>query len=145
MPIKAVLRWLCAVLLTGLVSACASSSLPGDAPVPDGAKVTHRAVFIGENYHDTVGTISLYMSDEAPVIVFEPNFRIDGVSEAEVQLGFNGYRARTTLGALARMNGRQSYAFPEGLRGKKYNEVWLWSRTKNVALGLARLVPILDT
>ena len=62
------------VLALVVVAACSKPLKPGEALVPDGATVTHRAVFIGESNHSTVGTISLYQSDEDPVIVFEPNF-----------------------------------------------------------------------
>ena len=46
-----------AVLALAVVAACAPALKPGEALVPDGAKVTHRAVFIGESNHSTVGTI----------------------------------------------------------------------------------------
>lgn len=140
---KALLRCLIAGLLAVMVSACASNApRPGEAKIPDGATVTHRAVFIGGSYHDTVGTISLYQSDEQPVIVFEPNFSVSGEKDAIVALGRDGYRADTALGALLRRAGRQAYSVPGHLSIERYNEVWLWSRSENIPLGLARLTPL---
>ena len=138
---KAIVRTISTLVLALMLSACAAPR-PGEAEIPDGAKVTHRAVFIGESYHDTVGTISLYQSDEPAVIVFEPNFKLPGVDDAVVALGRDGYRPDTGLGPLLRNNGRQAYAVPEHLRIERFNEVWLWSRDRNIPVGLARLVPI---
>lgn len=138
---RGVWRLLMAGLLAALVSAC-SDYRPGEAKIPDGATVTHRAVWIGESYHDTVGTISLYQSKDHPVIVFEPNFSLSGEKDAVVALGRNGYQADTSLGTLLRRNGRQAYAVPEHLQIERFNEVWLWSSRENIPLGLARLVPL---
>ena len=135
--------WLIGLLAATLVSGCASSPRPGEAIVPDGARVTHRAVWIGESNHSTIGTISLYQSEEAPVIVFEPNFKLPDppYSVTVVALGRNGYRSDTILGALLRNTGRQAYSVPERLAIDGYNEVWLWSITGNRPVGLARLTP----
>lgn len=129
------------VVLACLVTACASP-IPGEAELPSDAKVTHRAVFIGKKLHDTQGTISLYQSRDYPVIVFEPNFRFQGSSDAVVALGRNGYEADTALGALLRNSGRQAYAVPDHLATRRFNEVWLWNRREGIPLGIARLVPI---
>lgn len=142
MPDRTWSRILLVGLLSILVSACASGPRPGEAPIPDGARVTHRAVFIGESYHDTVGTVSVYESDEPAVIVFEPNFSVSGDTEAVVALGRDGYESGTALGQLFRRSGRQAYALPEELPVRRFNEVWLWSVTKDKPIGLARLVPI---
>ena len=135
------LRGLACALLVAIVSACASPR-PGEAEIPDGAKVTHRAVFIGKSLHDTVGTISIYQSDQPAVVVLEPNFSLSGPNDAVIALGRNGYRPDTGLGPLLRTAGRQAYAVPEHLPIEGYNEVWLWSRGRDIPLGLARLVPI---
>lgn len=135
-------RWLAPLLLV-LLSACASDpGLPGEARIPDGARVTHRAVFIGTNEHDTMGTISLYQSGDYPVIVFEPNFRVSDPAGAVIALGSDGYRADTVLGTLVRASGRQAYALPRGLDLGRFNEVWLWSPAADHSVGLARLTPI---
>lgn len=135
-------RLILPILVAALLSACASGPPNGEAPIPGDAKVTHRAVFIGKTYHDTVGTISLYQSAEYPVIVFEPNFKLPNGKAAIIALGQNGYRKETSLGVLARAAGRQSYAVPKHLEINRFNEVWLWHNEKNIALGLARLTPI---
>ena len=141
MPQKWWVRGMIAGLMALLVSAC-SSPRPGEAEIPYGAKVTHRAVFIGKNYHDAVGTISLYQSDEPAVIVLEPNFSLSGPKDAVVAIGRNGGQSRTGLGPLLRNSGRQAYAVPDGVRIDRYNEVWLWSDNRGIPLGLARFVPI---
>ena len=141
MPQKWLIRGVIAGLVALLVSAC-SMPRPGEAKIPDGAKVTHRAVFIGKNYHDAVGTISLYQSDEPAVIVLEPNFSLSGPKDAVVTLGRDGAPSKAGLGPLLRNSGRQAYAVPEGVRVELYNEVWLWSDTRGIPLGLARFVPI---
>lgn len=136
------LRWLLPLLLV-VLGACASSpQRPGEARIPEGAWVTHRAVWIGESDHDTVGTISLYQSRDYPVIVFEPNFRVSAAPDAVVALGTDGYRADTVLGALLRPAGQQAYALPPGIDIRLFNEVWLWSPTADEPVGLARLTPI---
>ena len=142
MRLRRITRGLLGILLAGLISACAQSRIPGEAELPSDAKVTHRAVFIGKKLHDTQGTISLYQSREYPVIVFEPNFRFQGSSDAVVALGRDGYEADTSLGALLRNTGRQAYAVPDHLPIRRFNEVWLWNRREGIPLGIARLVPI---
>ena len=129
------------VLALAIMAGCSPGIKPGEAVVPDGAKVTHRAVFIGESNHSTVGTLSLYQSDEDPVIVFEPNFDLPDPPEnvTVVALGRDGYRSETILGALLRPYGRQAYSVPERLAIDGYNEVWLWSLSGNRPVGLARL------
>jgi len=127
------------IVLGCLLSACAPGIKPGEASIPDGAVVTHRAVLIGESNHDTIGTISLYQSTQPPVVVFEPNFRLTPVPGTGVALGRDGYRPDTVLGALLRAYGRQVYAVPAHLEIKAYNEVWLWNPKENRPLGLGRL------
>ena len=133
-------RWLLPLLLV-LLSAC-GPRLPGDARIPSGAWISHRAVFIGTNSHDTVGTVSLYQSRSYPVVVFEPNFRVSGAGETVVTLGTNGMRGETVLGTLVKPSGRQAYAVPRHFDMSRFNEVWLWSRSKGEPVGLARLTPI---
>jgi hypothetical protein len=130
-----------AAFLAMMFTAC-SGQRPGEAEIPSDARVTHRAVFIGESNHDTIGTISLYQSPSYPVVVFEPNFQFQGANGAVVALGSDGYRASTILGALLRNTGEQAYAVPGGLDITRYNEVWLWSTDSDIPLGLARLTPI---
>ncbi|MFK7943584.1 MAG: DM13 domain-containing protein [Paracoccaceae bacterium] len=142
MQVQRILRVVLLTAFAGLMAACAQNRVPGDAQLPSDAKVTHRAVFIGKELHDTQGTISLYQSRAYPVIVFEPNFKFQGSTDAVVALGQDGYRANTALGALLRNNGRQAYAIPGDVPITKFNEVWLWNRREGKPLGLARLVPI---
>lgn len=130
-------------LLALMLSACAGAEpRPGEARIPKGAVVTHRAVFIGTNNHDTTGTISLYQSPSYPVIVFEPNFSVSDAAGAVVALGTNGYRADSALGGLLRPSGRQVYAVPRDLDLRNFNEVWLWSPYADKPIGLARLTAI---
>ena len=132
------------VVLAGiLLSACVQQSKPGNAAIPDGARVTHRAVLIGESNHDAVGTISLYQSDEAGVLVFEPNFRLKAPAGAVVALGRDGYRASARVAQLVRNAGRQSYLVPPRLKISGYNEVWIWHEKSGQPLGLGRLTPII--
>lgn len=139
-------RWLLPVVLFWL-AACAPLR-PGEARIPDGAWISHRAVLIGKSDHDTVGTISLYQSEEYPVIVFEPNFRVTGASavpdmpDMVVALGTDGYRPDTALGALLRPSGRQAYAVPRAFDMHRYNEIWLWSPSADEPVGIARLTPL---
>ena len=132
------------LLMIIVLSACASEppGRPGEARIPEGAWVSHRAVWIGESNHDTIGTVSLYQSRDYPVIVFEPNFRVSPAPDAVVALGTDGYRADTVLGALLRPVGQQAYALPPGIDIRLFNEVWLWSPTADEPVGLARLTPI---
>lgn len=139
------LRLLCpplAIVLFALLFSACSGPRPGEAEIPGDATVTHRAVFIGESNHDTIGTISLYQSPSYPVIVFEPNFQFQGSTGTVVALGRNGYESNTILGDLLRNTGGQAYAVPGGLDIDRYNEVWLWSTDTDIPLGLARLTPI---
>jgi len=131
------------VLAIAIVAGCTPAPKPGEAKIPEGATVTHRAVFIGESNHSTVGTISIYQSEEDPVIVFDPNFDIPDPpnSVTVVALGRDGYRSETILGALLRPRGRQAYSVPSRLVIDGYNEVWLWSLNGNRPVGLARLTP----
>lgn len=143
MQVPRIFRAVLLAALAGLIAACAEPPrAPGDALLPEDARVTHRAVFIGKELHDTQGTISLYQSKENPVIVFEPNFKFQGSTDAVVALGRNGYQPSTALGSLLRNNGRQAYAVPKHLPITRFNEVWLWNRREGIPLGLARLIPI---
>jgi hypothetical protein len=134
-------RWL--LLLPGVfwLGACAPTP-PGDARIPLGAWISHRAVMIGKSDHDTVGTISLYQSEQYPVVVFEPNFRVTGAPDTVVALGTDGYRPDTALGALLRPSGRQAYAVPRGFDMARYNEIWLWSPSAGKPVGIGRLTPL---
>lgn len=134
-------RWLLP-LLAILVSACSLGPPPGEARIPRDARITHRAVFIGESHHDTVGTVTLYRSKKYPVIVFGTNFHVSGTPDAVVALGDNGYRADTVLGHLLKTSGRQAYAVPPEFDIDHFNEVWLWSRRTGKPVGLARLTPL---
>ncbi len=131
-----------AIFLLVLVAACASPRKPGEAEIPDDARVTHRAVLIGESNHDTVGTISLYQSEDYPVVVFEPNFQFRSAPGTVVALGLDGYQSGTSLGALLRNQGGQAYAVPREVDITRYNEVWLWNTASETPLGLARLTPL---
>jgi hypothetical protein len=133
-------RWLLPLVMVFL-AACAPLR-PGEARIPDDAWISHRAVLIGKSDHDTVGTISLYQSEEYPVVVFEPNFRVNGAPDMVVALGTDGYRPDTALGALLRPNGRQAYAVPRAFDMQRYNEVWLWSQSADEPVGIARLTPL---
>ncbi|MEO1493164.1 MAG: DM13 domain-containing protein [Pseudomonadota bacterium] len=126
-----------------LVAACATPPVPGEAEIPEDARVTHRAVWIGESNHDTIGTISLYQSDQYPVVVFEQNFEFRAAPGTVVSLGRDGYRRGTSLGTLLRNQGGQAYAVPENIDISYYNEVWLWDPAGDKPLGLARLTPLL--
>ena len=135
--------WCVLPLLALILSACAGAEpRPGEARIPKDAVVTHRAVFIGTNNHDTTGTISLYQSRSYPVLVFEPNFSVSDAAGAMVALGTDGYRADTVLGGLLRPSGRQVYAVPRDLDLRRFNEVWLWSPYADKPIGLARLTAI---
>lgn len=128
-------------LALAVLAACAPALKPGEAIIPDGAVVTHRAVFIGESNHSTVGTISIYQSEYPPVVVFEPNFDLPDPpnSAIMVALGSDGYRSETALGPLLRPQGRQAYALPDKLSIERFNEVWLWNISGDRPVGLARL------
>ena len=131
-----------AMLVVAVLTACSPQVRPGEASIPDGARVTHRAVLIGESLHDTVGTISLYQSNEPAVVVFEPNFRFAAAPGTVVALGKNGYRPETVLGPLLRNHGRQAYSVPAHLKIPGFNEVWLWNTRDNQPLGLGRLTQL---
>jgi hypothetical protein len=115
-------RWLLTLVLFSL-AACAPLR-PGEARIPEGAWISHRAV------------------QEYPVLVFEPNFRVTGAPEVVVALGTDGYRPDTALGALLRPSGRQAYAVPRGFDMQRFNEVWLWNPSAGMAVGIARLTPL---
>lgn len=124
-----------------MLSACAMQK-PGEAEIPEGAQVTHRAVLIGESNHDARGTISLYQNEREGVIVFEPNFRLEAPAGAVIAFGQNGYKAKARIAELVRNAGRQSYLVPPDLPIARYNEVWLWHEQSARPLGLGRLTPI---
>ncbi|MEM7745881.1 MAG: hypothetical protein AAF409_19445 [Pseudomonadota bacterium] len=125
-----------------LVLAACETVRPGEAKIPEGAVVTHRAAIIGSSYRETTGTISVYQSASRPVIVFEPNFRSPEGDQAVVALGLDGYRSETALGPLLKPEGRQAYSVPGHIPIERFNEVWLWHRDKDIPLGIARLTPI---
>ena len=124
-----------------LLAACATPK-PGEAVIPDGAQVTHRAVLIGESNHDARGTISLYQAGDAGVLVFEPNFRLEGPVGSVITLGRDGYKAKAKVAELVRNAGRQSYLVPPELPIARFNEVWLWHEPSERPVGLGRLTPI---
>lgn len=133
-----------AVVLAGIwLSACAGPPKPGEAAIPDGARVTHRAVLIGESNHDAVGTVSLYQTREAGVLVFEPNFSLKAPKGAVVAFGRDGYEASARVAKLVRNAGRQSYLVPPRLKISGFNEIWLWHEKSGLPLGLGRLTPII--
>lgn len=129
------------VAAAAMVSACAAPK-PGEAEIPDGAQVTHRAVLIGESNHDARGTISLYQTNDEGVLVFEPNFRLEAPKGAVIAFGRDGYKAKARIASLVRNAGRQSYLVPPELAITRYNEVWLWHEQSAQPVGLGRLTPI---
>lgn len=133
--------WIGALVLL-VLSACGAQK-PGEYAVPDGARVTHRAVLIGESNHDAVGTISLYQKSETRVLVFEPNFKLQAPKGAVVAFGRDGYEATARVAQLVRNAGRQSYLVPPKLKVGGFNEVWLWHEKTGRPVGLGRLTPII--
>ena len=125
-----------------LVAACVAE-VPGNAHIPSDAKMTHRAVLIGESNHEAVGTISLYQSQQANVLVFESNFRLIGPKAPTVAFGRDGYEAAAKVGKLVRNSGRQSYRVPSSIQLRRFNEIWLWHEQTGRPLGLGRLTPII--
>ncbi|MEM9063059.1 MAG: hypothetical protein AAGD13_21565 [Pseudomonadota bacterium] len=125
------------------LAACVQAPKPGNAPIPDGARVTHRAVLIGESNTDAVGTVSLYQAPDAGVVVFEPNFRMSAPTGAVIAFGRDGYRPDTRIAKLVRNAGRQSYSIPPNIRPSGYNEIWIWNEKVGQPLGLGRLTPVI--
>ena len=146
MPVRQYLGYLVAAAVLAVLSAC-TTVRPGEAEIPEGAVMTHRAVFIGESNHDTTGTLAVYQSDEPAVVVLEPGFRMTPIAGARtvVALGRDGYRSTATLGPLLRPEGQQVYALPKHLSITGFNEVWLWNLTSGRPLGLARLTPVIGS
>lgn len=142
MRIGAFFRWIGLLALGVLMAACASQHGPGNARIPDGAKLTHRAVLIGKSNHDAVGTISVYQSDEPAVVVFEKNFLLNAAPGTTIALGRNGFREDTLISPLVRNTGRQSYAVPPHLEVRAFNEVWLWNPKTGKPVGIARLTQL---
>lgn len=140
MAYRMLLRWFAVMGLLVAVAHCAPLQRQGDVAIPDDARLTHRAVFIGESNHDTVGTVSVYRSGKPAYLVFEPNFRMTRAPGTVIAFGLDGYQPETVIGELVRMRGRQSYALPTDLRVRDFNEVWLWDAKADKPLGLARLV-----
>ncbi|MCV0424093.1 MAG: DM13 domain-containing protein [Roseibium sp.] len=92
--------------------------------------------FSGRSNHVTTGKAELTGSR---VVLFN-DFSLDGAPDARVGLGKNGkYDARTDLGALKNLNGKQSYRLRNGIDANAYNEVYIWCRKFNVPLGVAKL------
>lgn len=131
------------VLCLVWLAACAQAPKPGEAPIPDGARVTHRAVLIGESNTDAVGTVSLYQAPNAGVLVFEPNFRMNAPVGAILAFGRDGYRPDTRFATLVRNAGRQSYSIPTSIEPSGFNEIWIWSEKVGQPLGLGRLTPVI--
>lgn len=130
---------LCLVVLAG----CASAPEKPRSDIPDGAQLTHRAVFIGKSNHLTEGTVSLYQAADPAVIVFEPNFKLsDNIAAPVVALGWNGFRSDAIVGTLNSKQGRQVFQVPKKLRRYRFNQVWLWNTKRNEPVGLALLTPM---
>ena len=92
--------------------------------------------FSGRSNHVTTGKAELTSSR---VVLFS-DFSLDGAPDARVGLGRNGkYDARTDLGALKNLRGKQSYRLRNGIDANAYNEVYIWCRKFNVPLGVAKL------
>lgn len=128
-------------LIAILLAACAGrEAVQGEATLPDGARVTHRAVLIGTNHHRTVGTITLYDTGTTPIVVFEPNFRTAGTRNVWIRLGRNGEVTGPPVVPLARTAGRQAYVLPE--EAHRFNEIWLWQVTDDSPIGRALLTPL---
>jgi len=135
-------RLFAVIALIALAACAPGSNVPEDG-IPEGAQLTHRAVFIGKNNHLTEGTVSLYQAAEPAVLVFEPNFALPDVTgKPVIALGWNGYRSDAIVATLERMSGRQVYPLPKNLRRYRFNEIWLWNPQRNEPIGLALLTPL---
>ncbi|MES0882865.1 DM13 domain-containing protein [Roseibium sp. SCP14] len=113
----------------------AASLFAGSASAWAGSK-GRTGKFSGRSNHVTTGKAELTSSS---VVLFN-DFSLDGAPDARVGLGRNGkYDARTDLGALKNLKGKQSYRVKNGVNVSDYNEIYIWCRKFNVPLGVAKL------
>lgn len=119
-------------LSTGLAAtAITASTLPSFA-----AGKSRKGTFSGRSNHVTTGQTVLSSNN----VVLQSNFSLDGAPDARVGLGKNGkYDPNTDLGALKKLNGKQTYRIGNGIDASGYNEVYIWCRKFNVPLGVAKL------
>ena len=136
MPVRRLPQLLAALLLLA-TAGCAFFDF--EPVLPDDAVQSHRGVWIGKSYQDTVGSVSVHRAEDDALILIEENFSIPRASNVIVALGRDGYQPAAVVGTLRRPVGRQVFRIPEELRNTGYNEIWLWDSMFNRPVGLARL------
>ena len=120
------------------VFATATAMLLGAAS-PMLAQDARGGVFEGRSTHETSGNAEIVQEDGGFVVKLAEDFVLDGAPDPVVGLGKDGYDPETQMGELASDTGAQSYAIPAEIDPTSYNEVWIWCRSANVPLGVAKL------
>lgn len=92
--------------------------------------------FKGDSNHVTKGSVTV----KDGKIVLENSFWFDGAPDPRVALGKGGkFLKGTDFAKLKKNAGKQTYAIPANLDGKKFDTVVIWCRKFSVPLGHAKL------
>lgn len=140
-------------LASALVFALAACG--GAAPSPEGQASAPAAVvsevaqtadtvlngtFTGRSDHITTGTARIVGEPGSYTLVFDADFELDGAPDPVVGFGADGsYDPQSSLGALQKKVGAQSYQLPSDFNPAQQSEVYVWCDQFSVPLGVAAL------
>lgn len=92
--------------------------------------------FEGASNHVTTGTVHV----SADSVDLQGDFTFDGAPDPKIGFGKDGeFDTSTIIEPLKANSGAQSYAIPDSIDLKAYNEVYVWCEKYSVPLGVARL------
>ncbi len=103
--------------------------------LPATAQDVREGSFVGDSDHVTTGTASVVYD----MVMLGADFSLDGAPDPRVALGKQDSDERLDLGELAKLEGAQAYAIPEGTTIEDWDRVWIWCEQFSVPLGHADL------
>ncbi len=96
--------------------------------------------FVGQEFHEGMGTVALLKINNRYFIRFEDDFRVTNGPDLFVYFGKNGqYAAQARIAALKGNVGSQNYEVPAEIDVEAYDEVWVWCRAFSVPFARAVL------
>lgn len=107
-------------------------------PFANASDVAKSGQFEGRSDHQTIGGVSIVITDGQTLLVLEEEFALDGAPDPKIGFGKDGFDSDTIFSKLEKKEGAQVYVIPNSIEVDNYNEVYIWCEKFNIPLGVAR-------